>query len=107
MLLTLSVSLGPFTFPLSLHLYLLARICHKLRRRKDVTAPSPYIRSGRELKFASKLTLALELVEELTPSLKAIALPVYVMFDSWYGDRKLIRFYRQRRWHVICVLKAN
>jgi hypothetical protein len=32
---------------------------------------------------------------------------VYVLFDSWYASKKLIKFCRRQTWHVICAIKSN
>lgn len=106
-LVTLSVSLGPFTFPLGLRLYLRAKTCRNLRRRKCPPTPDGYSRGQAGLRFRSKLALARELLSELTPHLEQARLPVYVLFDAWYASKSLIRFCRRQRWHVICALKAN
>lgn len=106
-LVTLSVSLGPFTFPLGLRLYLRASTCRKLRRRQAPPTPDGYSRGEAGLRFRSKLALARELLDELTPHLAAAGLPVYVMFDAWYSAKSLIRFCRQQRWQVIGSFKSN
>jgi len=30
-----------------------------------------------------------------------------VLFDSWYASKKLIKFCRKQKWHVICAIKSN
>ena len=32
---------------------------------------------------------------------------VYVVFDSWYASKRLIKFCRRQNWQVICALKSN
>ncbi len=32
---------------------------------------------------------------------------VYVLFDSWYASKKLIRYCRRQKWQVICAIKSN
>lgn len=32
---------------------------------------------------------------------------IYVLFDSWYSSKKLIKFCRRQKWHIICAIKSN
>jgi len=34
-------------------------------------------------------------------------LAVYVVFDSWYASKRLIKFCRRQNWQVICAIKSN
>jgi len=60
----------------------------------------------KRLKFRSKYSLArLMLVDIL--SLIPKGRKVYVLFDSWYSSKRLIKFCLRHKWHVICALKHN
>jgi hypothetical protein len=67
------------------------------RRKKDGRTP---------LLFRTKNKLAQDMLDQLRSFLPE-GWPVYVLFDSWYSSEKLIRFCRDRHWHVICSLKHN
>jgi len=57
-------------------------------------------------RFRSKYQLARELLAELAVLLPG-SVSVEVVFDSWYAAHKLIRYCRQRGWHVTCQVKSN
>jgi len=87
---------GDFHFPLLWRLYLREQTVRRLRRQDPEC----------QLKYKSKLTLADEMLEQIS-----LPLPkgpqVYVLFDSWYTSAKLVRAIRRRGWHVIAGLKSN
>jgi len=62
--------------------------------------------SGKRLAFRTKYALARQMLVELDALLPK-GHKVYVLFDSWYASKKLIKFCRRKRWHVICALKSN
>jgi hypothetical protein len=91
------VQIGPVGFLFDTRVYLREKTVRRLNRRR-----SPEER----LRFRTKYALAREMLVEL-----AALLPkghkVYVLFDSWYASKKLIKFCRRQKWHVICAVKSN
>jgi hypothetical protein len=83
--------------PLALRLYLRKNPLQKINRARA---------KGKRLPFKSKLTLAKEILKELA-SLLPKQTPVYVLFDSCYASKKLIKLCRQWGYRMICVLKHN
>lgn len=83
--------------PLALRLYL---------RQKTVRRINRYRKGDNRIPFKSKYTLAKEILNELAPLLPE-DVPVYVLFDSWYASKKLIKLCRRKDWHVICALRNN
>jgi hypothetical protein len=94
---SLSISWGDFYFPLSERLYLRqATVRRRNRRRQHKT----------KLTYVSKPKLAEQLLEQVRPYLPE-GVKVYVLFDSWYTSAKLVRWIRNRNWHVIAGVKSN
>jgi len=91
------VQIGPFGFLFDTRLYLREKTVRRLNRKRSL---------GERLHFRTKYALAREMLVEL-----ATLLPkghkVYVLFDSWYASKKLIKFCRRQKWHVICAIKSN
>lgn len=94
---TIHLACGQRSIPLALKIYLRKNVVRKLNRARD---------KGKRLPFKSKLTLAKEILKELAALLPQTQ-PVYVLFDSWYASKKLIKLCRQLGYHVICALKHN
>ncbi len=91
---------GSLSFPVALHPYLrqkTVRNKNRKRRQQGKTTRIP---------FKSKYTIVREMLSQLA-TLVDTNIPVYVLFDSWYASAKLIKYCRNRRWHVICALKNN
>lgn len=88
----------------ALRLYLRQSTVRRLNRERQKSNNGKHLL--KKVSFKSKYTIVKEILKEL-----ALLLPekarVYVLFDSWYASKKLIRFCRQRGWHVICRLKRN
>jgi len=91
------VQIGPFGFLFDTRLYLREKTVRRLNRKRS---------AEKRLHFRTKYALAREMLVEL-----ATLLPkghkVYVLFDSWYASKKLIKFCRRQKWHVICAIKSN
>ena len=91
------VQIGPFGFLFDTRLYLREKTVRRLNRQRS---------SGERLHFRTKYALARQMLVEL-----AALLPkghkVYVLFDSWYASKKLIKFCRRQKWQVICAVKSN
>jgi len=91
------LQIGPFGFLFDTRLYLREKTVRRLNRKR-----SPEER----LRFRTKYALARQILVEL-----ATLLPkghkVYVLFDSWYASKKLIKFCRRQQWHVICAIRSN
>ncbi|MDR7434566.1 MAG: transposase [Armatimonadota bacterium] len=77
--------------------YLRERTVRRLNRKRP-----PHAR----LHFRSKFSLAREMLAEIAPLLPPDC-RIYIVFDSWYASKKLIRFCLHQGWHVICDLKPN
>ncbi len=58
------------------------------------------------VKFKTKYELSADMLEEIAPIVPD-RLRVFVMFDSWYASKDLIKLCREYKWHVICALKHN
>ena len=91
------VQIGSFGFLFDTRLYLREKTVRRLNRKR-----SPEQR----LRFRTQYALAREMLVELTTLLPKEH-HVYVLFDSWYASKKLIKFCRRQRWHVICAIKSN
>jgi len=91
------VQIGSFGFLFDTRLYLREKTVRRLNRKR-----SPEQR----LRFRTKYALAREMLVELTTLLPKEH-HVYVLFDSWYASKKLIKLCRRQRWHVICAIKSN
>lgn len=97
---TFHITRGRFSFPVALRPYLrqkTVRSKNRKRRRQGKTSRIP---------FKSKYTIVRETLSQLATMIDG-NIPVYVLFDSWYASAKLIKYCRNRRWHVICALKNN
>jgi hypothetical protein len=94
---TVHIACGKRSVPLALKLYLRKNTVRKINRAR---------KKGQRLPFKSKLTLAKEILKELAALLPKEQ-PVYVLFDSWYASKKLIKLCRHLGYHVICALKHN
>ncbi len=91
------VQFGPFDFLFDTRLYLREKTVRRLNRKRP---------AEKRLRFRTKYALAREMLVELETLLPK-GHKVYVLFDSWYASRKLIKFCRRQRWHVICAVKSN
>jgi len=91
------LQIGSFGFLFDTRLYLREKTVRRLNRKRY---------PEQRLRFRTKYALAREMLMEL-----ATLLPkghkVYVLFDSWYASKKLIKFCRRHKWHVICAIKSN
>jgi len=97
---TFHIIRGSFSLPVALHPYLrqkTVRSKNRKRRQQGKTTRIP---------FKSKYTIVRETLSQLA-TLIDVNIPVYVLFDSWYASAKLIKYCRNRGWHVICGLKNN
>jgi hypothetical protein len=94
---TVHIACGKRSVPLALRLYLRKNTVRKLNRARA---------KGQRIPFQSKLTIVKKILKELAPLLPT-ATPVYVLFDSWYASKKLIKLCRHLGYHVICALKHN
>jgi len=91
------VQIGFIQFTINWRLYLRRKTVRRLNRQRC---------GSQRLRYASKYTLAQQMLEELRPLLPE-EFTVYVLFDSWYTAAKLITFIRRQGWHAICALKSN
>jgi len=95
--LTLHMEYGHRQAPINWRLYIREKTVRKLNRKKPLK---------KRLKFKTKLTLAIEALEEVAPLLPD-SVPVFVMSDSWYSADKHIRYCLKNHWDLICALKSN
>ena len=91
------VQIGPIGFLFDTRLYLREKTVRRLNRKRS---------SEQRLRFRTKYALAREMLVELTTLLPK-GHQVYVLFDSWYASKKLIKFCCRQKWHVICAIKSN
>ena len=94
---SLSISWGGFYFPLAERLYLRQATVRRRNRKRS---------KGKRLTYVSKPKLAEQMLEQVQPYLPE-GVTVYVLFDSWYTSAKLVRWIRDRDWHVIAGVKSN
>jgi hypothetical protein len=59
-----------------------------------------------EMEFKSKMKLVMEMLEEVKGYLPE-GNDIYILFDSWYASKKLIKYCLGNNWNVICALKSN
>lgn len=94
---SLHLQLGGTSYRFAFRIYLRARTVRRLNRQRE--------RENR-LSFKSKYRLAREMLEELKALLPK-TIKVYVLMDSWYTSKKLLKYCRRQRWHVIAAIKSN
>jgi hypothetical protein len=91
------LQIGPLGFLFDTRLFLREKTVRRLNRERPCE---------KHLRYRSKYALAREMLVEL-----ATLLPkghkIYALFDSWYASKKLIKFCRRQKWHVICAIKSN
>jgi len=91
------LQVGPFGFLYDTRLYLREKTVRRLNRERP---------AEKRLRYRSKYALAHAMLVELDTLLPK-GHKVYLLFDSWYASKKLIKFCRRQKWHVICAIKAN
>jgi hypothetical protein len=91
------VQMGETSYRFAFRLYLRERTVRRLNRQR---APEE------RLAFKSKYRLAREMLEELKALLPR-GLTVYVLCDSWYASRRLLKYCRRQGWYVIGAIKSN
>lgn len=91
------LQIGPIGFLFDTRLYLREKTVRRLNRERS---------AEKRLHFRSKSALGREMLLELVELLPK-GHKVYVLFDSWYSSKKLIKFCRRQKWHVICAIKSN
>ena len=91
------VQIGALGFLFDTRLYLREKTIRRLNRKR-----SP----EKRLRFRTKYALARQMLVELVTLLPK-GHKVYVLFDSWYASKRLIKFCRRQQWHVICAIKSN
>jgi hypothetical protein len=91
------LQIGPFGFLYDTRLFLREKTVWRLNRERS---------AEKHLRYRGKYALAREMLVELTTLLPK-GHRVYVLFDSWYASKKLIKFCRRQKWHVICAIKSN
>jgi len=91
------VQIGPFGFLFDTALFLREKTVRRLNRERP---------ADNRLHYRSKYALAQAMLTELETLLPK-GHKVYVLFDSWYASKKLIKFCRRQKWHVICAIKSN
>jgi hypothetical protein len=91
------VLIGSVHLVFDVPIYLRERTVRRLNRRRP---------REKRLHFRSKYRLARQVLEALKPLLPQ-GWAVYVLCDRWYTSRRLIRYVRRKRWHLIGTLKSN
>lgn len=97
---TFHIIRGSLSLPVALHPYLRQKTVRSKNRKRQQKGKRSRI------PFKSKYTIVREILSQLSMLIDS-NIPVYVLFDSWYASAKLIRYCRNRGWHVICALKNN
>lgn len=95
----LHLQLGPVQFTLNWRLYLKRKQVAKLKRH----------RAGQglpKLTYHKMSALVEEMLTEIAP-LVPKGCKVYVLFDAWYDNHRLLKFIRQQGWHWICATRSN
>ena len=91
------LELGTRSYAYDWRLYLREKTVRRLNKQRV---------PAQRLRFRKKTTLAQEMLTELQQLLPP-DLQVYVLFDSWYGSNRLLKFCRRQHWHVVCAIKSN
>ena len=91
------LQIGPFGFLFDTRIFLREKTVRRLNRERPVE---------KRLRYRTKYALARQMLVELE-SLLPKGHKVYVLFDSWYASKKLIKFCRRQKWQVICAIKSN
>ena len=91
------IQLGNQAYVYDWGLYLREKTVRRLNRRRG---------KKRRLSFRTKYHIVRAILADLKQRLPA-GFPVYVLFDSWYASKKLLKFCRRQGWHVICAIKSN
>jgi transposase len=91
------VQIGRFGFLFDTRLFLREKTIRRLNRGRA---------AEKRLHYRTKYALAREMLVELEALLPK-GHTVYVLFDSWYASKKLIKFCRRQKWQVICAIKSN
>ena len=91
------LQIGSFGFLYDTRLFLREKTVRRLNRERP---------SEKRLHYRSKYALAREMLVDLD-ALLPNGHKVYVLFNSWYASKKLIKFCRKQNWHVICAIKSN
>ena len=91
------LELGTRSYAYDWRLYLREKTVRRLNQQRV---------PAQRLRFRKKTTLAQEMLTELQQLLPP-DLQVYVLFDSWYGSNRLLKFCRRQHWHVVCAIKSN
>ncbi|MEW6609820.1 MAG: transposase [bacterium] len=94
---TFHIKVGDISFPFNWKLYLREKTVRRINKNRT---------KKRKIRFHSKMALAKMMLEELSHMLPE-GTRVYVLFDSWYASKHLLRFILKKNWHVICALKSN
>lgn len=91
------IQLGDKAYVYDWGLYLREKAVRRLNRQRP---------KGKRLSFRTKYRIVRAILADLKSRLPA-GFPVYVLFDSWYASKKLLKFCRYQGWHVICAVKSN
>jgi hypothetical protein len=93
------LQLGPVQFTLTWRLYLKRKQVAKLNRQRAARALP-------KLTYRKLSELVEEMLTEIAPQLPK-GCKVYLLFDAWYDNHRLLQFIRQQGWHWICATRSN
>lgn len=93
----LHMKVGSQQVTVNWRLYLREETVRRLNRKRS---------KDERLSFKSKYRLIREMILEIAPLLPK-GYKVYVLFDSWYASKKLIKLCHRLGFFVLCALKSN
>lgn len=92
---SMHIRCGNRSMPVGFELYLKRKTVRRLNRQRE-----------EKLQFKSKIDLCIQMLKKIQPFIPREH-PVYILLDSWYGSKSIIRFCLKEGWHVICALRSN
>jgi hypothetical protein len=106
---SISLAIGPFSFPINWRIYL------KQSQVKKLNTSRP---KAQHLRFRPLHELAKEMLAEIDLAWPGAAraaqsakpptdFTIYVLFDAWFGSRDFLLFIRNLNWHFIGASRSN
>jgi len=88
---TCRIQIGNYSFTVNYRLYMREKTVRRLNRSRP---------KEKRVNFRSKYSLARVMLVDLLPLIPK-GRKVYVLFDSWYSSKELIKFCLKHKWHII------
>jgi len=91
------IQMGNYSFTVNHRLYMREKTIRRLNRSRP---------KEKRLKFRSKYSLARTMLVDILPLIPK-GRKVYILFDSWYSSKRLIKFCLAHNWHVILCFMST